>query len=1054
MRSKFKWIFTLLLAFSMQFSFAQEKTVTGVVTDKLGPLPGANVVVKGTTNGVQTDFDGKYSIKAKSGDVLEVSFTGYDKKAITVGAANSYNVVLSEGVELQEVVVVAYGTQKKEALTGSVAVIKSEEVAKITAGNVTQGLVGKVAGVQVSNGNGMPGDGATIRIRGIGSVSVATPPLYVVDGIPFYGNINSINNQDIESMTILKDAAAAALYGSRGASGVVIITTKKGKDRKSVVSIDSRSGFAARAVEDYDFIKSESKYYEAYYQLIKNHQMMVLGNDSATASQFAVNNLITGDTGLAYNAYNTPNNQLIDPATGKFTGGTLKYNEDWSDYLFGDGFFTQTNMSVSGGNENATHYFSLGYEKNDGYMVNSGFEKITTRLKLDAKISDSFKIGANMGYAHTTQDYNDGYDGGTNYSSPFFWVRNVAPIYPVMAYDVAGNPILNALGSHIYDDGTGANGLSPVRPFGSLQHPYATAIHDYKKRVRDNLFGTAFVDYKILEGLVFTYTLTGELTNGYNWSSDTSLYGDAVGAGGRVTNSTSRQFAFTNQQLLKYNKKFGKHSLDLLAGHESLSRVTDYVSASRQKFLFDTPYVDQASVYSSNGGGGFGDYFLEGFLGRVSYDYDNKYFIGASARRDGSSRFHPSVRWGNFYGASAGWRISQEAFLQDVSWLNELKLKAGFGQQGNDSLGYDAGYLTPYTMFTTFDTAPDISWVNGAYIKNEKLKWETSTNMNVGVETRMFNNRLNIEVEYFRKDIKDMLYNKPISVALTGFTVTPENIGDMYNKGIEITLSGDLVRTDDWTVSLDFNATTYKNKVTKLPFNGVKNNWQANGNFILEEGGGIYDYYMREFAGVNPANGAALFWTEDRNSVNADYERSELTENYGEAKFYRTGKSAIPDFYGGFGTNIAYKGFDIGVDFAYQVGGYSTDGAWLGGMAVSPGGGMHSDFNKTWTPDNTSASLPRMDVGDDPKQFYNTSTLALIKSDYLSIQNVSIGYTFDTKVANKFGLNRLRFYGLADNVHLWSKRQGFDPRQSGITGASGYSYSILRTVSFGVNLEF
>jgi TonB-linked SusC/RagA family outer membrane protein len=1052
MRSKFKWIFTLLLAFSMQFSFAQEKTVTGVVTDKLGPLPGANVVVKGTTNGVQTDFDGKYSIKAKAGDVLQVSFTGYDAKSITVGAANSYNVVLSEGLELQEVVVVAYGTQKKEALTGSVAVIKSEEVAKITTGNVTQGLVGKVAGVQVSNGTGMPGDGATIRIRGIGSLSVATPPLYVVDGVPFYGNINSINNQDIESMSILKDAAAAALYGSRGASGVVIITTKKGKDRKNTVSIDTRSGFTSRAVKDYDFIKNQSGYYEAYYQALKNSYIGNLGQNAATASQNAANNLITGDQGLQYNAYNTPNNQLIDPLTGKFTGGSLKYDEDWSDYLFGDGFFTQTNMAISGGSESATHYFSLGYEKNDGYVVNSGFEKITSRLKLDAKINDSFKLGANIGYAHTTQNYLDGYTGGSTYSSPFFWVRNVAPIYPVMAYDNAGNPILNSLGTHMFDDGTGVGGLSPVRPFGSLQHPYATAIHDYKKTVVDNLFGSTYLDYKILDGLVFTYTLTGELTNTFDWSSDTSLYGDAVGAGGRVTNQSTRRFSFTNQQMLKYNKSFGKHSLDLLVGHETLDRRSDYVSASRSKFLFDSPYVDQASVGQGNGGGGFGDYALEGFLSRVNYDYDNKYFIGASVRRDGSSRFHPDVRWGTFYGASVGWRISQEAFLQDVSWLNELKLKAGFGQQGNDALGYDAPYLTPYTINYTNDNATDISWANGSYLKNEALKWETSTNMNIGLETRLFNNRLSIEVEYFKKDIKDMLYNRPMSVALTGFTVRPENNGDMYNKGFEVSLSGDVVRTDDWTVGLHFNTTTYKNVITELPDNGRVNNWQVDGSFIREEGGSVYDFYLRDYAGVNPANGAALFWT-DPNQSNDPFERVELTENYAEARQYRIGKSAIPDFYGGFGANVAYKGFDIGIDFAYQMGGYSTDGVWSNGMILSPGGGLHSDFSKTWTVDNTSATLPRVDV-DDPKQFYSGSSLSLIKSDYLSIQNISLGYTFDAKIANKLGLNKLRFYGIADNVHLWSKRQGFDPRQSGITGASGNTYSLLRTVAFGVNLEF
>lgn len=1053
MRSKFKWIFTLLVAFSMQFSYAQEKTVTGTVTESGLPLPGVTIMVKGTDKVTQTDFDGKYSVRAKAGDVLEFSFVGMQTKTVSVAASNVYNVVMEEDVEqLGEVVVVAYGTQKKEAITGSVATIKSEEISKIVTSNVTQGLVGKVAGVQVAAGTGMPGDGATIRIRGIGSLSVGTPPLYVVDGVPFYGNINSINAQDIESMTVLKDASAAALYGSRGASGVVIITTKKGGDRQSTITIDSRTGFASRAVKDYDFIESPSAYYEAYYQGLKNTYMFNGATlEASVAANQAAANLITGDQGLAYNAYNgIANGSLIDPLTGKFTGGgTLKYNEDWNDYLFGSGLFTQTNLSLAGGSSSSSHYFSLGYEKNEGYVVNSGFEKITSRLKLDADVSERFRVGANMGYAHTSQDYLDGYTGGSTYSSPFYWVRNVAPIYPVMAYDFDGNPIYNGLGEHMYDDGTGAGGLSPVRPFGSLQHPYATAINDYKRRVRDNLFASAYADYTILDGLVFTYSLTGELTNGYNWSLDTQLYGDAVGAGGRVNNSSFRQFSFTQQQLLKYNKRFGNHGFDILVGHETLDRRYDYVEADRQNMLFDSPYVDHAAVFQPGWGGGEA-YSLEGFIGRIAYDYDNKYYLSFSARRDGSSRFHKDHRWGNFYGAGAAWRISQESFLNNVSWIDELRVKGSFGQQGNDEIGYNTPYLTPYSISPTTDTSLPISFNPSSYLGNPRIKWETSTNMNVGFDAALFNRRLNVEVEYFKKEISDMLFNRPLAPS-TGFNVTPENIGDMNNKGIEVTLSGEIIRTDDLSLTLHLNATSYDNEITKMPFNGTENNQIITGNFIREEGGGAYDYYMREFVGVNPANGAALYWTnvdDDDPSLGRV-----LTENYAEADLYRIGKSALPDVYGGFGLNLAYKGFDFGIDFAYQMGGYATDGVWMSGMAAGPGGGIHSDVFNTWTPENTSATLPRYDV-DDPNNYYVGGTLSLIESDYLSIQNISIGYSFNSDLTKRLGLNKLRIYGLADNVYLWSKREGFDPRQSGITGASGNTYSLLRTISFGLNLEF
>lgn len=1060
MKSRFTGILTLFMAFMIQFSFAQEKTITGTVTDADDglPLPGASVVIEGTTTGTSTDLNGKYSIVANQGDKLVFSFIEKISQTVTIGATNTINVSLLGNVIETVFVNVAYGVQAKESITGSVASIGSETISKIVTGNVTQGLVGKVAGVQVSNGTGMPGDGATIRIRGIGSISGITPPLYVVDGVPFYGNINSINAQDIESFNILKDASAAALYGNRAANGVVIITTKKGSDKKSVVTIDTKAGFTSRAVKDYDFIDSPSSYYEAYYQGLKNDYMFNgVGMSADTAANLAAANLITGGQGLQYNAYSgIADGALIDPTTGKFVGGgTLKYNEDWSDYLFGSGLFTQTNFGLSGGSSTSSHYFSVGYEKNDGYVVNSGFQKITSRLKVDSNIGERVKVGANMGYAHTTQDYLDGYTGGSTYSSPFYWVRAVAPIYPVRAYDYDGNPILNSKGEHMFDDGTGVGGLSPVRPFGNLQHPYATAINDYKKRVRDNLFATGYLDYKIADGLVFTYVLAGELTNGYNWSLDTQLYGDAVGAGGRVRNDASRQFSFTQQQLLKYSKRFGNHGLDVLAGHETLDRRYDYVLADRQNMLFDSPYVNHAAVFQPGYGGGE-DYALESFLGRVSYDYDKKYYINASARRDGSSVFAPGNKWGNFYGAGVAWRISQESFMDNVSWVDELRLKGSFGQVGNDVLydvngsRYNTPYLTPYIINPTTDTSLPVSFNPANYLANPNITWETSTSMNIGFDTSLFNNRLNVEVEYFKKDITDMLYNRPLAPS-SGYSWTPENIGDMNNKGFEVTLSGDVVRTEDLLVSLHLNATSYKNEITKLPFNGRENNMQISGSYIREEGGGIYDYWMKEFAGVNPANGAALFWKdidEDDPSLGR-----ELTENHGEATFYRIGKTAIPDVYGGFGASVLYKGFDFGINFAYQMGGYSTDGVWLSGMSAAPGGGLHNDVFNTWTLENTTASLPRVDA-DDPMQYYNTSTLALIKSDYLSIQDVSVGYTFKKEMLEKTGLNNLRIYGLADNVHLWSKRQGFDPRQSGITGASGNTYSLLRTISFGVNVEF
>jgi len=1040
----------------MQFSFAQEKTVTGVVSDELGPVAGANVVNQATKAGTTTDFDGNYSIKAKQGDVLVISYAGSTQK-VTVGAGSTYNVTLKATV-LEETVVVAYGTQKKEALTGSVGTIKAEKIATITTADVTQGLVGKLAGVQVSNNNGMPGENASIRIRGIASLSSSNEPLYVIDGIPFYGNMNSLNNQDIESMTVLKDASAAALYGSRGAAGVIIITTKKGKSGKQVVTVDSRIGTQSRAVKDYDFIDDPKSYYEAYYQAYKNTLMFTgAGMDDASASSFASENLINGSLGLAFNNYNVPDNQLIDPATGKLNpSASLLYNENWSDYLFGDGLFSQQVISVSGANENTSHYFSLGYQDDEGYTVNSGFQKITARLRLESKIGDKFKFGGNVSYSNTEQDYLDGYTGNSTYSSPFNWVRSVAPIYPVRAYGFDGLPIYNSLGQHIYDDGTGAGGLSPIRPFGSLQNPYATALNDYKKRKNDNLFVNAFAEIDIFKGLTFTYTATGELYSRFNVSMDTQLYGDAVNAGGRISSNSSRQLALTQQQLLKYQNNFKKHNIEVLAGHETLNRRNDYVGAERSKMLFDSPFLDQAALNQNNFGGSE-EYSLESYLGRVLYDYDNKYFVNVSARADGSSKFIKDNRWGTFYGLGLAWRVSQEGFMKNISWLDELKLKASIGQQGNDGLQDDDGnellfgYLTPYSVVYTTDSSLPIQINTSSYLGNKNITWETTTNSSVGFNASLFNRRLNIEAEYFKKDITDMLFRRPLAPS-AGFAWQPENIGDMNNKGFEVSIDGQIFKNKDWSVELFVNATHYKNTITKLVDNGRENNYQVFGSFIREEGGSAYDFYLYEFAGVNPANGAGLFWSNvDDNDPSAG---RVLVEGTGGADLYRIGKSALPDVFGGFGTNINYKNFDLGINFAYQYGGYSSDSAWLGGMDLSErGGALHSDFFNTWTPNNVNASLPRVDIGD-PNNYYTASTLRLIKSDYLSIQDITAGYNFDDKLVSKLGLSKLRLYGLVNNVHLWSKRQGFDPRQSGVTGASSNNYSLLRTMSFGINLEF
>lgn len=1057
MKNRLSGILTLLLALVVQITFAQQRTVTGTVTDGDGlPLPGVNVLVKDTSRGTQTDFDGNFSISASVGETVVFSYLGFETTEMVVDESARLNVSLSEDAsELDEVIVTAYGVQKRESITGSVTEIKSEEVAQVQTSNVVQGMTGKVAGVQVINETGQPGAEPTVRFRGIGSINASSAPLYVVDGIPFQGNINTLNNQDIASITFLKDASAAALYGSRGANGVIIITTKKGAQGALNVTVDARIGVNMRGVPEYDVMKTPGEYYEGYFLAYRNNLIHNEGLSRDVANRYAANNLIveTDDLGLGlespglnYNVYDVAAGQVIDPATGRVNpSANLLYHDDWDDYLFDEQMMSQTNVSVSGGNENSSVYFALGHEKNDGYVINSSFERYNARLAADTNIKDFLTLGGSMNYAHTIQKTVDG-DGTSSYSNPLSWARQIAPIYPVFAYDQNGQRLTDATGAPIYDDGTGAYGM-PVRPYGGMQNPVATATLDIIDNVNDNIFGTAFAKWNILEGLDFTYNIAVDVRNRALTAFDTPLYGDAKGVNGRGDNAFSTAMNFTQQQLLNYSRDFGDHSLSVLLGHETTNYRFKYMSLHKVNFLLpDVPVLDLGASYQSSSHF-VREYGVEGYLSRINYDYDSRYYVNASFRRDGSSVFHPDNRWGNFFGVGGAWRISQEAFMQDADWLTELKLKASYGEQGNDAILYagSSSVRNYYAYRDQFEVVPSDGAlaIQLAYLGNPALTWETNANFNAGFELGIFDNRLQLNAEYFSREVRDMLFNIPQAPS-TGNPDFPDNVGDMINKGVEVTLTGDIIRTQDVGLTFDLNATHYKNEITRLPSEDI-----ISGQFRYNVGGSVYDYYLREYAGVNPENGNAQWYMDDENGQKV------ITEDFASADFYKFDESPIPDVYGGFGLDLRVKNFDFGADFAYQIGGKGYDQVYWGLFNASGdvGRNLHRDaVTKTWSVDNPGGELPRID-NTSQYQYGGLSTLYLTDASYLSLQNISLGYTFGNEVTDAVGLNSLRVYALANNVALWSKRKGYDPRLS-LTGTSSNEYSILRTVSVGVNVQF
>lgn len=1050
MKSKYNWILGLLLVVFTQVAFAQSKKLTGFVGENGLPLPGVSVMVQGTNLGVQTDLDGNYSVQVNTGDVLVYSFIGMKTVTYTVGTADVHNLeMFAESNQLEDIVVTAYGVQSKGSIAGSIATLSGAEVKDVISSNVTQGMVGKVAGVQIFNSSGAPGQDPVIRFRGIGSISANNEPLIVLDGVPYNGSMNSINNNDIESVSFLKDASAAALYGNRGANGVIIITTKKGTPGAVKVTVESRVGLADKNYKEYDRMTSPEKYYSAYHGALRNTYVRE-GASWADAGQIAANNLIyvNGNPaergyGLGYNNYNVGNTELVD-ANGVFNpNAKALYNENWDDFIYRNGFINQNNISLTGGSDDTKYYFSVGYDSNDGIVDTQSFEKTMTRLSLDSKINETFKVGGTLSYSNINQKdpMGGGYATGNNtaFVNPFFWTNTIAPIYPVYAYDSEGKLMHDTNGTALYDDGTGAI-TGNARPFGSGSSPVAEGKNNYRKNSVNQVFGTGYLDIKLYEGLTFKYVLSGDFYNSMLRTTMNPVYGSGTGVNGRVSQTDRSILAVTNQQLLQYNKWFGMHSLDVLLGHETMDKQDDNLYVQRTNMLFpDSPYIDHAAVISEATGGN-STYKLEGYFARVNYGYDNKYFVNASIRRDASSYFSPENKWGTFYGVGAAWIMSQENFMNDIAWLDNLKIKASYGEQGNDNLNTMNPYMDKWQIIPSFDPDAPIS-VTQVYKGNKDITWETNKNFNVGFEGSVLNGRITIDAEYFQRDVNDMLFYVPVSI-LTGVATVPYNAGDMSNKGFEVTLTGDVVRTTDFNLSLNLNATHYKNKITRLP---AEQQRIISGQFIREEGGSIYDYYMKEYVGVNKENGNGQFI-----KVEEDGTRT-IVEDWNDATDQRIGKNSIPKLYGGFGLNATYKNFDLNATFAYQVGGYGMDSKYYGYFGLRPGYNLHNDYGNAWTPDNINGSMPSIYV-EDEFSAYGRSTMYLIKSDYLSLQNVTLGYTFKDQFLNKIGVDRLRIYAMVDNPFIISKRKGYDPRLN-ISGLNGSGYSLYSSYMFGVSIS-
>ena len=1053
----------LFLALGSGMVSAQTSKVIGKVTDENGePVIGASIIVKGTTVGTVTDFDGNFILDVPTdGKQLVISYIGMKSQEVVVSPRMNVTLV-SDTQNLDEVVVTAYGTSTKGAFTGSAAVMKAETIEKRLVSNVTNALSGSVAGVQVLSDNGQPGETAKVRIRGVGSINAGTEPLYVVDGIPYDGDLSSINATDIESMTVLKDAASTALYGARGANGIIMITTKKGKDGKARVNFDAKWGVNSRAVKSYDVMKDPAQYMETVYQALYNAGIYNLGYDATKANAYA-NDVIFSNSegGLGYQIYNLPKGENMFGMDGKINpNATLGYSDgqyyytpdNWQDESFKNKLRQEYNVSISGGNDKSSLYFSFGYLDDQGIIDGSGFKRFSGRVNGDYKVTNWFKVGANMSYINTNSHNPSDQDGNSTASSgnAFLLANNIAPIYPMYVRDTNGQIMMNQ-GRKVYDygDGVSSNGN---RAFMSISNPAGDLIYNKTQYAADIVNASWFAELSPMKGLTLTARFGMNVDNTrYNDLGNTYM-GQSASYGGTASQAHFRKFGFDQQFVGNYQFSFNDiNHIDITAGYDGYNyEYTELSGYATNLYNPESFYLGNAIDNRTNDGYR-NTYATRGYFGRVNYSYDEKYIGNISYRRDASSRFMPDNRWGDFWSASAAWMISKEDFMQDIEWVNMLKLKASFGQQGNDNILYDTVDNKPnyYPYQDQFQmTGANGIFANGTlkYKGNKDITWETSTSYNIGVDFGLLQ-KLNGSIEYFGRRSGDMLYNKPVAGSL-GYTYIPMNVGSMTNSGVEIDLNYNIINNKNITWDVNLNATFIKNKINELhPDLGGK---MIDNNRIYEEGHSMYRMYLVDYAGVDEKTGEALYWAKDKegNAIKtADYS---LATNYKVAT-----EDLMPTVYGGFGTSVTAYGFDASVQFAYQLGGKIYDSGYQSvmhnGYNSYAGYNFHTDILKAWTPDNTQTDVPRLDSQDQFTR--SSSTRWLTKSNYLSINNITVGYTLPKTLTQKIQIEKLRFYFVADNVGVISARKGLDPRQS-YTSATGALYAPIRTISAGINLTF
>ena len=1175
-------ITTLLVLLTIGVQAFAQSAVSGKVTDEAGePCVGANVLIKGTTTGTMTDLDGNYSLTdVRKGAILVFSSIGYTSQEVRLGSSSVVNVVLKSDADfLNEVVIVGYGTAKRKDLTGSLTQIDNKLIASQNSSSATKALEGAVPGIVYASVDGQPGNDAGLRVRGLGSTNVgASNALVIIDGVPAQGDnpLSNMNQEDIASITVLKDAASTAIYGSRGANGVILVTTKRGDSGRTKISFQARAGWNTVGSYKVGQVDNAAGIYEYLWQSIYNsyrygvngagpalnketgEYYTNIGNPNVShdaAAEFASQHLFNyiglndsfGRNMLGnYMAYNVPGATYTPDGTGSSASSTmtgaylvgtdgkinpnasLLYDDTYADALLKTGFRQQYDLSASGGSDKEDHYLSLGYLTDPSYVPNSRFERITGRANINVNLFKWLKVGANVGYTRSRTNYQGTYwaarNSGSNQGNITRYVNGHTPIVPFYAHDAEGNYIYDKNGdkvrNYLYN--------STYSPLGQTGNNYGSTdiMYAMDNDIREDLTSTlntrTYIEIPFLDHFTFRTDFAYDKINRTTTVYYNGTTGRAASMGGYFGKRMNDIEVMNLQHRLTYNQDFGKHHVDAMALFEDSDweqQTVNWGSADEfiPGFLAAGNFVGRYYGAGSAPTPGYGHDIerMRSWLGRANYIFADKYYVSGSVRRDGSSKFRKENRWGTFWSVGAGWRFTEESFMQDLrdSWLNNGKLRASYGVIGNQNgIGrYQTyrtwGYSTTYQTTNNGTGRPtgDSYKLSMGGLVNTQLTWEETKTFDVGLDLTLFN-RIDLTFDWYNRVTGNSQFNQPVSYLAMGQTTLPRNIAELTNRGIELDINADIIRTKDIRWNVAFNITHYTTKLTDLPDDAIPahaeglpdGTWEDNQGSWASAGGsqqnanvylrGIgrdwFNLYMYKYAGIDQSSGLPMYFhrVTEADHAAGKYKDTEVggsvkTTNYANASKYEVG-SAIPTFQGGFNTSFSYKNFYVNAQFAYQIGGkffsrnyaeylYNVVDAQMYRMMF-----VSKDVKgNTWTPNNTGAGFPMQWYPAGENSYFSGTSAnggnwsftdeSLFSASYLRLKNLTLGYNVSKSLLNKLRIDKvvsnIKVFASSDNLFILSAAKAIDPTMSasgGYNDVDSYTFPNMRTYTIGINLDF